>query len=391
LKIVPLRNVTRLNDGGGWWPCCVPMKYVAVRPAANAAMMSSGLISSRGRSARETAIRDRLAGEAGERAEVEGEIARGLKALVRILFEAVAHHAFERAGDADVELVEIGRLVFEDRVQRLDRRVAAERRASRQHLVEHRAEREDVGAVIAGAAADLLGRHVADGAEEAAGLGRRRRAASARDRRTDARPPAGDARARPISLARPKSRIFTWPSRVMKRFSGFRSRWMMPFARAPRRGRARSAWRSRSPCAAGSALPQSRPQRFAFQQLADDVVLIAFVADVVDRDDVRMVEHPRRARFLSRSGAALRVVREIAGEDLDRDVASEARVDGAIHLAHAARADLCGDPVRTELRAGNEHRWAKDSSRERAQTGVSVPHGPKQCGRDVRTPRRRGT
>jgi hypothetical protein len=31
-----------------------------------------------------------------------------------------------------------------------------------------------------------------------------------------------------VSLARPKSRIFTLPSVVRKRFSGLRSRWTMP-------------------------------------------------------------------------------------------------------------------------------------------------------------------
>ena len=33
-----------------------------------------------------------------------------------------------------------------------------------------------------------------------------------------------------VSLARPKSRILTLPSAVTKRFSGFRSRWTMPFS-----------------------------------------------------------------------------------------------------------------------------------------------------------------
>ncbi len=33
-----------------------------------------------------------------------------------------------------------------------------------------------------------------------------------------------------VSLARPKSRIFTRPSFVTKRFSGFKSRWTIPFS-----------------------------------------------------------------------------------------------------------------------------------------------------------------
>ena len=45
-----------------------------------------------------------------------------------------------------------------------------------------------------------------------------------------------------VSLARPKSRILTRPSRVTKTFSGFRSRWTMPFS-----------WAAARPCAIWTA------------------------------------------------------------------------------------------------------------------------------------------
>ena len=38
-----------------------------------------------------------------------------------------------------------------------------------------------------------------------------------------------------VSFARPKSRIFTRPSLVTNRFSGFRSRWTMPLSCAAAR------------------------------------------------------------------------------------------------------------------------------------------------------------
>ena len=48
-----------------------------------------------------------------------------------------------------------------------------------------------------------------------------------------------------VSLANPKSRILTCPSWVMKRFSGFRSRWTIPLACAAAKPR-EICWASRS-------------------------------------------------------------------------------------------------------------------------------------------------
>jgi hypothetical protein len=52
-----------------------------------------------------------LAGQARQRAEVEGEVARGLEALVRILLQAMPGDAVQRRGDAEVELEEGPRLL----------------------------------------------------------------------------------------------------------------------------------------------------------------------------------------------------------------------------------------------------------------------------------------
>ena len=63
------------------------------------------------------------------------------------------------------------------------RRFRPETAVSRQHLVQHNAERPDIGALIDGFAASLLGAHVSGGAENSARL-RHAKGERRRDRRT---------------------------------------------------------------------------------------------------------------------------------------------------------------------------------------------------------------
>ena len=101
----------------------------------------------------------------------------------------------------------------------------------------------------------------------------------------------------------------------------------------------------------GESAPRSEPvaQRLAFQQLGDEIrIVLAVAADVVDREEVGMIEHPRGARFLFEAQQTLAVADGDVGQDLDRHVAPEARVPGAIHHAHAAFTDNSSDLVRAQ-------------------------------------------
>src|SRR5207244_12858860 len=62
---------------------------------------------------------DHLAGQSGERSEVEGEVARGLEAILGLLLQAMAHDAIERGGDAQVQLAKVRRVVAQACVARL--------------------------------------------------------------------------------------------------------------------------------------------------------------------------------------------------------------------------------------------------------------------------------
>jgi hypothetical protein len=75
------------------------------------------------------------------------------------------------------------------------------------------------------------------------------------------------------------------------------------------------------------------------------------VADVVDRDDVRVGEGCERPHLALESSERLGVAGERRRQDFDRHLAAEARVAGAVDLAHATSAERADDLVCAESRA----------------------------------------
>ena len=86
-------------------------------------------------------------------------------------------------------------------------------------------------------------------------------------------------------------------------------------------------------------------QRLALQQLHDRVGQPLVVPEVVDGDDVRVGERRQRACLALEAGEGALVLGQARRQHLDRDLAMEARVAGAVHLAHAARAQRSDDLV----------------------------------------------
>ena len=241
------------------------------------------------------------------------------------------------------------RLLPQDRRHRLGAGVALERLLAREHLVEHRAEREDVRAVIhrqRRAPARATCSPSVPMTVPGSVVPSRRSASSSRPSM-----PPGRALAR-----RPKSRILTWPSRVTKMFSGFRSRWTMPFVVRGGEALARSAARSRPPSAAGAARRRAAcAQRLALEQLHDGeggaVVRCRSRGWRGCSDETA----PRRPWPRARTARARRGRRRgRAGRTLMATSRFELRVARAVDLAHAAGADRREDLVGTEIGSGGQ-------------------------------------
>ena len=65
-----------------------------------------------------------------------------------------------------------------------------------------------------------------------------------------------------------------------------------------------------------------------------------------------MIQRRQGLGFAREAGQALGVLREQLRQDLDGHIAVQAAVAGAIHLAHAARAQRADDFVGAELCSG---------------------------------------
>src|SRR6266516_2435323 len=85
-----------------------------------------------------------------------------MKTRFRSFFETVIDQAFKRGRDILVCIRKIWWVLFQDRAHRVGSRFAMKSATARKHLVENRAERENIGTMIDGLPANLLGRHIAD-------------------------------------------------------------------------------------------------------------------------------------------------------------------------------------------------------------------------------------
>ena len=291
----------------------------------------------------------RFAGlRAAQRLDRERQVAGRLEALVGALLEAVPEHALEPGAGpsraaARGETVE--GVLLEDRRHRLGRRLPLEGALPGRHLEQHRAEREDVGALVHDLAAHLLGRHVDDGPRNGArrgvvDLGGRGGVAAERARLGLPREPEVEHLDAPVGR---QEQVLGLEVAVDDPLL-VRRRESMRDLRRVLRGLARRQRAGLEPLA----------QRFALQQLHDGVGHAVRGAEVEDREDVRVRERGDRARLALEARERLGVGRNPLRQHLERDVARQPRVARAVDLAHSSRAERSQDLVGTDARTRRE-------------------------------------
>jgi len=89
-------------------------------------------------------------------------------------------------------------------------------------------------------------------------------------------------------------------------------------------------------------------QILALHQLHHEGVSSLGLFKTVDDRDVGVIQQREGLGFTLKPGHAFQVLREGVRQHLDRDLASQVRVSGSIHLAHTAGADGCDYLVRAE-------------------------------------------
>ena len=93
-------------------------------------------------------------------------------------------------------------------------------------------------------------------------------------------------------------------------------------------------------------------QGLAFDQLQNQELRRADFFEAVDRGNLRVVERGKDVRFPPKARDPLRVGGHALRQGLDGDVAREARIAGAIHLAHPTRPERGDDLVRSDRGTG---------------------------------------
>lgn len=234
-------------------------------------------------------------------------------------------------------------------------RLALERRAAREHLVERGAEGVDVGqgGDARRAALRLLRAHVRGRPD--GGAAHRERHGT---REVPGEPEVAEERA-PLAVEQDVGRLHVAVHHPRRMGERQRPRQLR---RDPRRLAARKR----------PLLRDALPQRAPLDEIHGEVHAVAVAADVVDLHEVGVAAHLGDDGGLPAEPLDVRLVRLGAGDhDLERDFAPQFRVERAVDDAHPAAAQFAQHPVGTDLvgrlpdARGRDHRRPRVAARHR--------------------------
>ncbi len=253
---------------------------------------------------------------------------------VWLLLQAMAHNLAQRRGHG---FRQFRRVLAQNGGHQLHARGPFEGRPPGQTFVQHQAEAEDIAACVHRFAAHLFRRHVTRSPEHRARHRAREQlgliAARSAPRHLFGQSEIEDLGApvaRQHDVLRLEIAVYDCPSVRCRQRIGHLSGDLH-----------HAALRQ-------SAAFQQVAQSLAFDQFADNVDQPILAADIVNRNNIRMIQRAGGAGLLFEALAAPRVVRHVRGEHLKSHSAAKACVECAIHLAHAARPQEGSDLVRPD-------------------------------------------
>ena len=144
----------------------------------------------------------------------------------------------------------------------------------------------------------------------------------------------------------PKSVIIARPSRASRMLLGFTSRWTIPRTCATPSARATSSpIRATSVAGSGPVSVQAGGEVLALDEVHDQERTGGIRARVHARDDVLVAQDGGREGLAPKSVGQVAVGADLGSKQLERDIASEAGVVGAIDRRHPASPDDVAQPV----------------------------------------------
>ena len=271
--------------------------------------------------------------------EIGDQLVAGLISLVAIARDHLHQDALRIRIHFAVELRDVGRIFLQDLPQPRHRTLGVERHASGQHLVVRDAEGVDVGAQIDRLAHAVLGRQISGRSHERAGRSELRLRLG---RKRDAE--VGDLHhATLVDHQIGRLDVAVNDAGVVR--GGESVRGLQDDLR--RTGIADAPFRL-----------DHRLHGASVDELHGEVVHAVVVADVEDRDDVRMGQSARGARLAREARQELLVAGEVIAEDFDRYEAVEGFLVAFVDHAHPAPPELRHDFVVADFFGEDAPRWS---------------------------------